>query len=85
MHTVLVPYVVAILTRLVIDSRYGGDYSYYRVPCPWLQIKCLRFLQYFQEPHGQAWSILSSVLTRILSGTCVCIYIYIYLRLFYSH
>eukprot|EP00606_Chrysophyceae_sp_TOSAG23-5_P000521 GSChrysophyteH2.ASY1.ANO1.268.1 assembled CDS len=72
-YELLVPYVVAILTRLVIDSRYGGDYSYYRVPCPWLQIKCLRFLQYFQEPHGQAWSILSSVLTRILSGTCVCV------------
>lgn len=35
------------LKRLVIDGDYNGDYLYYKVPCPWLQVKLLRLLQYF--------------------------------------
>jgi len=63
----LVPLVVTILTKLVIDSTCPADYVYYRVPCPWLQVRCLRFLQYFKEPDGEQWSTLSSVLLRILT------------------
>jgi AP-2 complex subunit alpha len=66
-YEILLPYVVNILTGLVIDGRCAPDYLYYRVQCPWVQIKCLRFLQYFKEPTGAQWSTLSSVLLRILT------------------
>ena len=42
----LVPYVISILTRLVVTKSCPNDYLYYRIPCPWLQVKALRFLQY---------------------------------------
>ena len=35
------------LRKLVVDHEYSGDYVYYKVPCPWLQVKLLRLLQYF--------------------------------------
>jgi AP-2 complex subunit alpha len=39
------------LKRIVVDGEYTTDYLYYKVPCPWLQIKLLRLLQYF-PPSG---------------------------------
>ena len=39
------------LKRIVIDGEYTADYLYYKVPCPWLQIKLIRLLQYF-SPSG---------------------------------
>lgn len=41
------------LKRLVIDGDYNGDYLYYKVPCPWIQVKLLRLLQYF-PPSGRS-------------------------------
>ena len=35
------------LRKIVIDHDYSGDYVYYKVPCPWLQCKLLRLMQYF--------------------------------------
>ncbi|KAI1634670.1 Adaptor protein complex AP-2 alpha subunit [Biscogniauxia mediterranea] len=35
------------LKRIVVDGDYTGDYLYYKVPCPWIQVKLLRLLQYF--------------------------------------
>jgi len=35
------------LKRILVDGEYTADYLYYKVPCPWLQIKLLRLLQYF--------------------------------------
>lgn len=35
------------LKRIIIDAEYTADYLYYKVPCPWLQIKLLKLLQYF--------------------------------------
>ena len=46
----LVPYVVSILTRLVVERQCSADYFYYRTASPWLQCKCLRFLQYYKAP-----------------------------------
>jgi AP-2 complex subunit alpha len=40
------------LKRILIDGEYTTDYLYYKVPCPWIQIKLLRLLQYF-PPSGQ--------------------------------
>ncbi|KAK7980982.1 cytochrome P450 [Apiospora arundinis] len=35
------------LKRILIDGDVSPDYLYYKVPCPWIQIKLLRLLQYF--------------------------------------
>ncbi|KAL2195728.1 adaptin N terminal region-domain-containing protein [Corynascus similis CBS 632.67] len=35
------------LKRIVVDGEYSPDYLYYKVPCPWIQVKLLRLLQYF--------------------------------------
>ncbi|KAL1836881.1 hypothetical protein VTJ49DRAFT_4537 [Mycothermus thermophilus] len=35
------------LKRIVIDGEFTPDYLYYKVPCPWIQVKLLRLLQYF--------------------------------------
>ncbi|KAG6152127.1 hypothetical protein E4U37_004164 [Claviceps purpurea] len=40
------------LKRIVIDGEYTADYLYYKVPCPWLQIKLIRLLQYFSPSAG---------------------------------
>lgn len=35
------------LKRILVDGDYTNDYLYYKVPCPWIQVKLLRLLQYF--------------------------------------
>lgn len=35
------------LKKIVVDGEITADYLYYRVPCPWLQVKLLRLLQYY--------------------------------------
>ncbi|QKX54890.1 uncharacterized protein TRUGW13939_01980 [Talaromyces rugulosus] len=35
------------LKKIVVDGEVSADYLYYRVPCPWLQVKLLRLLQYY--------------------------------------
>ncbi|KAL1589225.1 hypothetical protein WHR41_02256 [Cladosporium halotolerans] len=57
------------LRKIVIDQEYSGDYVYYKVPCPWLQVKLLRLLQYFppsEDTHVR--SILRESLQRILDN-----------------
>lgn len=39
------------LKKVLIDGDYAADYLYYKVPCPWIQVKLLRLLQYF-PPSG---------------------------------
>ncbi|KAJ5807024.1 hypothetical protein N7474_010616 [Penicillium riverlandense] len=42
------------LKRIVVDNDIAPDYLYYRVPCPWIQVKLLRLLQYYppsQDSH----------------------------------
>jgi AP-2 complex subunit alpha len=64
----LVPFVISILTRLVVARTCTPDYLYYRTPSPWLQVKCFKFLQYFQIPtdHVQM-ELLHDVFTKILN------------------
>jgi AP-2 complex subunit alpha len=38
------------LKRILIDGDCNTDYLYYKVPCPWIQIKLLRLLQYYPPP-----------------------------------
>ncbi|OXV06284.1 hypothetical protein Egran_05948 [Elaphomyces granulatus] len=35
------------LKKIVVENDVSTDYLYYRVPCPWLQVKLLRLLQYY--------------------------------------
>lgn len=39
------------LKRILVDGDFPPDYIYYKVPCPWIQVKLLRLLQYF-PPSG---------------------------------
>ena len=39
------------LKAIVIDQECSQDYLYYRVPCPWMQVKLLKLLQYY-PPSG---------------------------------
>ena len=51
----LIPYVVHILSLLVMKKQCEREYLYYRTPSPWLQIKLLKFLQLYPnavEGHG---------------------------------
>ena len=41
------------LKKIVIDGEIDQDYYYYKVPCPWIQVKFLRLLQYF-PPSGKS-------------------------------
>lgn len=50
------------LKRIVVDGDYAADYLYYKVPCPWIQVKLLRLLQYFppsglhSDPFSPRWT-----------------------------
>ena len=41
------------LKRIVVVNDVAPDYLYYNVPCPWVQVKLLRLMQYF-PPSGKA-------------------------------
>lgn len=40
------------LKKIIVDNDIAPDYLYYKVPCPWIQVKFLRLLQYF-PPSGK--------------------------------
>lgn len=40
------------LKRIVVDNDIAPDYLYYKVPCPWIQVKLLRLMQYY-PPSGK--------------------------------
>ncbi|RPA91944.1 Adaptor protein complex AP-2 alpha subunit [Choiromyces venosus 120613-1] len=55
------------LKRVVVDNEYAPDYVYYKVPCPWIQVKLLRLLQYYppsDDVHIQ--NMIRESLQRIL-------------------
>ncbi|KAL6718468.1 hypothetical protein ACLMJK_004559 [Lecanora helva] len=35
------------LKRIVVDNEIAPDYLYYKVPCPWIQVKFIKLMQYF--------------------------------------
>lgn len=56
------------LKRILIDGEVAPDYLYYKVPCPWIQIKLLRLLQYFppsEDSHVR--DMIRESLQRILN------------------
>lgn len=81
----LVPYVIHNLHALAVGSgessgvaglatgggsvRCRADYLYYHTPSPWLQVKLLKFLQFFGIPEERAQALrLNAVLTKILGS-----------------
>jgi AP-2 complex subunit alpha len=46
------------LKRIVVDNDIAPDYLYYRVPCPWIQVKLLRLLQYYPPSRMFTTSII---------------------------
>ncbi len=66
----LVPYVIHLLTRLVIHKACPEQYLYCDTSNPWLQVKLLQFLQLYpvtSDPQQQ--KTLFDALTRILTKT----------------
>lgn len=58
------------LKRIVVDGDIAPDYLYYKVPCPWIQVKFLKLLQYF-PPSGQSSRNDSHVrIMRFVSDCC---------------
>ena len=41
-----------LLHQIAAENGCASDYYYYKVPCPWLQVKLLRLLQYY-PPGGK--------------------------------
>lgn len=60
------------LRKVVVDQEYSGDYVYYKIPNPWLQVKLLRLLQYFppsEDTHVR--DLMRESLQRILHNATV--------------
>ncbi|KAI9282538.1 adaptin N terminal region-domain-containing protein [Sporodiniella umbellata] len=58
------------LKRILIDREYSLDYIYYKVPIPWLQVKCLRLLQYYPPPEdSKLRSDISELLQIIITDS----------------
>lgn len=66
----LIPNVLSVLGRLARDRSCPTDYMYYRIASPWLQVKCLRFLQLFGVPtNPNDENVLCEILSAILNHT----------------
>lgn len=62
------PRIVRVLERCK-QRDVSQDYTYYGLASPWLQVKCLRVLQYFPPPEEPAvHRMLVDVIQRILGG-----------------
>ncbi|GAB4815001.1 hypothetical protein N2152v2_002047 [Parachlorella kessleri] len=68
-YDVCVPKLVSVLDRLKA-REVTQDYTYYGLASPWLQVKCLRVLQYFPAPEDPSVrKALVDTLKRILGGS----------------
>jgi AP-2 complex subunit alpha len=70
----LIPFVISVLNKLaclanIDESLY--EYLYYKIPSPWCQVKCLRFLHYFSAEQALTNSLLVDALSEILSRNIV--------------
>lgn len=63
------------LKKIVVDDDYPPDYLYYKVPCPWIQVKLLRLLQYYPPlvriSSGPRFSMRSATNVRVIVDTHV--------------
>ena len=60
--------VVKVLERVMKGTDVPKDYTYYAIPSPWLQVKTMRVLHYFDPPEDPSvLATLNNVLATILS------------------
>ena len=48
------------LKNIVVENQIASDYLYYNVPCPWIQVKFLRLLQYYPPSGASAKFFMTS-------------------------
>lgn len=61
------PRCIRLLYKLAMKNTTShNDYKYYHVLSPWLQIKCLRLLQYFPAPTGAEKKRLDECVRKII-------------------
>ena len=73
-YELLIPYVIHILVMLVTKKACAREYLYYRTPSPWLQIKLLKFLQFYpgiMTSDKYNVSQLQTIVSTILNETDV--------------
>eukprot|EP00297_Palpitomonas_bilix_P001830 CAMPEP_0113872814 /NCGR_PEP_ID=MMETSP0780_2-20120614/3424_1 /TAXON_ID=652834 /ORGANISM="Palpitomonas bilix" /LENGTH=977 /DNA_ID=CAMNT_0000858391 /DNA_START=45 /DNA_END=2974 /DNA_ORIENTATION=- /assembly_acc=CAM_ASM_000599 len=61
-----------LLAKLVLPAHkreFTNDYFYQSVFNPWLQVKLLRILQYFDKPEGVDYTRLNDVLKKVFKET----------------
>ncbi|KAF2473366.1 Adaptor protein complex AP-2 alpha subunit [Lindgomyces ingoldianus] len=57
------------LKRIVVDNECAEGYFYYKVPCPWIQVKLLRLLQYYPPPEDtHIQKLLRGALQKIMDS-----------------
>jgi AP-2 complex subunit alpha len=65
-----VPKAIRLLGKLVLAKECDKDYTYYKTPSPWVQVKLLRLLQHFPPPKDkQLRERLDEVIMNILTRT----------------
>lgn len=58
------------LAKIVLAGEYTNEFVYYRVPLPWLQVKCLRLLQYYPPSDDDAVkATINEVLEAIVQSS----------------
>eukprot|EP01133_Synstelium_polycarpum_P016711 gene16711-19865_t len=62
-----VPKVIHILYRIIVQKEFQKEYIYYHIPCPWLQVRLIRFLRYFPPPEESLGRKLTEILNTIFS------------------
>jgi len=66
----IVAVAIRLLHQFVINRECSKEYIYYRTPCPWLQVKLLRILQYYEPPKDKnLLNKLHDILDRIVTKT----------------
>eukprot|EP00485_Elphidium_margaritaceum_P005923 CAMPEP_0202695802 /NCGR_PEP_ID=MMETSP1385-20130828/9289_1 /ASSEMBLY_ACC=CAM_ASM_000861 /TAXON_ID=933848 /ORGANISM="Elphidium margaritaceum" /LENGTH=955 /DNA_ID=CAMNT_0049351879 /DNA_START=71 /DNA_END=2938 /DNA_ORIENTATION=- len=66
----IVPVAIRLLHQFVINRECSKEYIYYRTPCPWLQVKLLRILQYYPPPKDKNMlNKLHDILDRVVTKT----------------
>ena len=61
------PHAVETLHKVIVEREYTEDYLYHDIPSPWLLVKLLRLLQYFEGPaEPRLATALNAVFEQIL-------------------
>lgn len=56
------------LKKIIVDNDIAPDYLYYKVPCPWIQVKFLRLLQYFPPSGMDSEKLSAQIIANLRRG-----------------